>query len=70
MNEGYQLALRRYADIGIDTEKALQTRKTSPWMAHCSTATDQLIRNWLIALRRSASAGVFQQPAKSGASIC
>jgi hypothetical protein len=33
-------------------------------MAHGAIATDQTIRNWLIVLRRSASAGVFQQPAK------
>jgi len=32
-------------------------------MAHGATATDQIFRNWLIVLRRSASAGVFQQPA-------
>ena len=40
MNEGYQLALRRYADIGIDTEKALQTLASIPVSIHCWQGDD------------------------------
>ena len=30
MNEGYQLALRRYADIGIDTERPCKRSRPFP----------------------------------------
>ncbi len=37
-------------------QKALQTRKTAPWMALCATETDPIDRNGLIALMAVVSA--------------
>ena len=40
MNEGYRLAMSRYADIGIDTERALERLSAIPVSIHCWQGDD------------------------------